>query len=140
VALSALDNPTSPPTPEELDATLGPAAHAWAELIADVRHHAGELNETWAFSSAKFGWSLRLVQQKRVLVYLTPQAGRLLVGVVLGEKAIAKATAAGLASARTVVVMDAAPRYAEGRGIRLPVETDEDLALAMELARIKIGR
>ncbi len=140
MALSAFDDPTNPPTPEGLDATLGPAAHAWTELIADVRLHAGELTETWAFASAKFGWSLRLVQQKRVLVYLTPQAGRLLVGVVLGEKAIARTEAAGLASKRTLEVLDAAPRYAEGRGVRVPVETEDDLAVAIELTRIKIGR
>jgi len=139
VALSAFDDPTRAPTPDELDSALGPAARLWPELIAAVRRDTGELTETWAFG-AKSGWSMRLVQKERNLVHMTPQAGRMLVGVVLGEKAIARAEAAGLASARTLEVAAAAPRYAEGRGIRFEVETDEDLAVAMELARIKIGR
>ena len=139
MALSAFDDPTRAPTPDELDSALGPAARLWPGLIAAVHCDTGELTETWAFG-AKSGWSMRLVQKERNLVHMTPQAGRMLVGVVLGEKAIARAEAAGLASARTLEVAAAAPRYAEGRGIRFEVETDEDLAVAMELARIKIGR
>ena len=119
---------------------LGPSARLWAELVAAVRHHAGEMtDERWVFG-AKHGWSMRLVGRERILVYLTPQARQLMVGVVLGEKAIAKAEAAGLASERTLEVVAAAPRYAEGRGIRLQVVTDEDLATAIELARMKVGR
>ena len=139
MALSAFDDPTRAPTPDELDSALGPAARLWPELIAAVHCDTGELTETWAFG-AKSGWSMRLVQKERNLVHMTPQAGRMLVGVVLGEKAIARAEAAGLASARTLEVAAAAPRYAEGRGIRFPVETDEDLVVVMELARIKLGR
>ena len=139
MALSAFDDPARAPTPDELDAALGHAARLWAELIAAVHRDTGDLTETWAFG-AKSGWSLRLVRKERNLVHMTPQAGRMLVGVVLGEKAIARAEAAGLASARTLDVADAAPRYTEGRGVRFPVETDEDLVVAMELARIKIGR
>jgi len=139
VALSAFDDPARAPTPDEVDAALGHAARLWAELVAAVHRDTGELTETWAFG-AKSGWSLRLVQKERNLVHMTPQAGRMLVGVVLGEKAIARAEAAGLASARTLEVAAAAPRYAEGRGIRFPVETDEDLVVVMELARIKLGR
>lgn len=140
MAFSAFDDPTHPPSPEELDATLGVAARSWTELVADVRRLAGELTETWAFAGAKYGWSLRLVRQERVLVHVTPQAGRMLVGIGLGEKAIAKAKAADLASGETLAVIAAAPKYAEGRGVRLPVATPADLAVAKELCRIKLGR
>ena len=139
MALSAFDDPARAPTPDEVDAALGHAARLWAELIAAVHRDTGELTETWAFG-AKSGWSLRLVRKERNLIHMTPQAGRMLVSVVLGEKAIARAEAAGFASARTLEVADAAPKYAEGRGIRFPVDTDEDLVVAMELARIKLGR
>jgi hypothetical protein len=88
----------------------------------------------------KTGWSMRLVHQGRILVYLTPQAGQALVSVVLGEKAIARAEAAGHLSASTREVIDAAPRYAEGRGVRIPMATPDDLSVASELVRIKAGR
>jgi hypothetical protein len=140
VALSAFDDPAHPPTADELEVVLGPAAPLWAELVADVRRHAGDLAETWGFSGAKYGWSMRLVGGTRNLLYLTPQAGVLLVGVALGDRAIANAEAAGLASARTLEIARAAPKYAEGRGVRMPVASDEDLAVAKELARIKLAR
>ena len=108
--------------------------------VHSVASRAGKVAETWHFGGAKYGWSQRLVQGKRVLVYLTPQAGQLLVGVALGEKAIAVAEATGLASARTREIVAAAPRYAEGRGVRFAVATDDDLAVAKELARTRLGR
>ena len=141
MALSAFDDPATPPTPEALAAALGPATTArWAALLDDARVAAGAVTETWSFSSPKAGWSMRILRGDRVLAYVTPQAGSMLVGVVLGEKAIAAATAAGLASARTLAVIEAAPRYAEGRGVRTPVDTDDDLEVAKELVRVKLAR
>jgi hypothetical protein len=140
MALSAFADPASAPTPNQLDGTLGSAAPRWEAIVADVRRLAGELDETWNYAGAKYGWSMRLVRKGRNLVYLTPQDGTLLVGVALGEKAIAAAEAAGFVSDRTRAIVEAAPRYAEGRGIRFAVATDDDLVVTHELARIKLAR
>jgi hypothetical protein len=139
VALSAFEDPDRPPSADELVAVLGPAAAYWDELVADVRGRAGEAVERWCHGGARSGWSCRLTLGERVLVYLTPQAGAMLVGVVVGEKAIERARAAGIASEATLAAVDAAPRYAEGRGVRVTVRTPHDLAMAKELARIKLG-
>jgi hypothetical protein len=140
VALSAFDDPLRAPTHEELATTLGPAARLWFELIAETGRLTDGVTEAWTFTSAKNGWSMRLVRGTRVLVYMTPQAGALLVGVVLGEKAIGSATEADAVSKRTLEVLAAAPRYAEGRGVRIHVRTEDDLAVANDLVRIKVGR
>ena len=140
MAMSAFDDPAAPPSPAELAAVLGAAAPRWPMLVDDVRAHAGEVTETWMFGGPKVGWSMRLLRGERVLVHMTPQTGRLLVGVVLGEKAIAAGTAAGLASERTLAIVEAAPRYAEGRGVRIAVETGDDLDVARELALLKLAR
>lgn len=140
MALSAFDDPATPPTPETLAATLGPAAAWWSALLDDVRAQAGEITEAWACSSAKAGWSMRVLRGDRVLAYLTPRSGSMLVGVVLGEKAIAAATAAGIVSERTLAVVEAAPKYAEGRGVRIAVASEADLEVATELVRIKLAR
>ena len=63
------------------------------------------------------------------MVHLMLQAGTFLVGVALGKKAIAAAEAAGIASVRTLEIVAAAPKYAEGRGVRYPVASDADLAV-----------
>ena len=140
MAPSVFEDPTGPPTPADLREVLGSAAQLWSQLIDDVRVHAGDLAETWNFAGTKYGWSLRLIRRERVLVHMTPLPERLLVGVALGEKAIATARASGLASERTLGIVAAAPKYAEGRGVRFEVATEDDLAVAKELARIKLGR
>ncbi|HEX5826097.1 MAG TPA: DUF3788 family protein [Candidatus Limnocylindrales bacterium] len=140
MALSAFADPARQPSPDEVDATLANAVPQWHALIDAVRDLAEGTTETWAFAGPTFGWSMRLVDRGRVLVYLTPQAGHALVGLALGEKAIAAADAARGISDTAREVLDAAPRYAEGRGIRFPMATDDDLAVAIELARVKLGR
>jgi hypothetical protein len=138
VALNAFDDPSHQPTPKELRAILGGASRFWSALVADVRRGCKGMTEHWNFG-AKFGWSLRLKHEDRILVYLTPRTGRMLVGVVLGEKAVNAARAAGKTSDATLALVAAAPKYAEGRGVRVEVGTDDELRVARELARIKIG-
>src|SRR5512138_3371030 len=115
MALSAFDDPARPPAPAELARRLAAAAPLWNALVAHVEKANPPVEEVWSFAGAKFGWSLPLVQKGRVLVYLTPQEGQLLVGLVLGEKAVAAAREAGIPPA-LLAAIDAAPKYAEGRG------------------------
>ena len=63
---------------------------------------------------------------------MTPCEGRFLASFALGEKAVAAARAAK-PSAAVLAVLEAAPRYAEGRGVRFQVRT---LALARQIAKL----
>lgn len=69
---------------------------------------------------------------------MTPQASCIQVGFVLGEKAARSAHAVGL-PAPVLELIDKAPRYAEGRGIRFPVATDADLSVVKHLLALKAG-
>ena len=136
MALSAFDDPARPPTPAAVRRCLGEAAPLWAELVAHVAGTCPPVEEVWNFAGAKFGWSLRLKRAERILVYLTPQDGRFLVGLVLGEKAVAEAAKRGLPPA-VLALLDAAPRYAEGRGIRLTIAPGDDLETVRHLVALK---
>jgi hypothetical protein len=74
-----------------------------------------------------------------VVLYMTPQVGQFLVRVVLGENAVAAAREASLPEA-VLAIIDGAPRYAEGRGIRVPVTSEDDLAPVRQLVAIKLAR
>jgi len=139
MALSALDDKTRRPEPAELGAVLAGSGVLWSRLVAHLADHHSPITEEWGFTSAKYGWSLRLKQKDRVVLYLTPQAGRFLAGVVLGEKAIAAAAARGL-SERAAAILEASPRYAEGRGVRIEVAGEDDLRVVEELVAIKLTR
>lgn len=136
MALSAFDDPARSPAPAAVRSRLGGAAPLWADLVAHVAGTCPPLEEVWSFAGAKFGWSLRLKRAERVLVYLTPQDGRFLVGLVLGEKAIAAASEKGLPPT-VLALLDAAPRYAEGRGIRLAIAPGDDLENVKSLVALK---
>ena len=59
-------------------------------------------------------------------------------GIVVGEKAAAAARQRG-ARKRVLALIDAAPRYAEGRGVRVPVTSREALRAVEELAALKMA-
>lgn len=136
MALSAFADKTHPPTDEDLATVLGPAYAPWSRLIGDVAAQIPGLACLWAFTSKGTGWGLRLRHRDRVIVYLTPCEGHFLVSFVLGEKAVIRARAAKLPG-ELLSAIDAAPRYAEGRGVRLHVRGVRQLASIVALARIK---
>ena len=136
MALSAFDDKWKPPDARAVARMLGKTAVLWDQLIAHVATRHAKLTELWAFSSAKSGWSLRLKSKERVILYLTPQEGHFLVSVVLGEKAVKAAHQSGLPPS-VLSLIDGAPRYPEGRGIRLSVGKRDDLSTARHLADVK---
>ena len=114
------------------------ASDLWNELVAHVAENDAPITELWSFAGARFGWFLRLRRKDRVVLYMTPQVGRFLVGVVLGEPAAEAALQSGLPEPVRALI-ESAPRYAEGRGIRFAVATSADLAAARKLAAIKLA-
>ena len=139
MALSVFDDKDTPPTNESLHDALGTAASAWTTLKKAVSQDCAPLQEEWGFAGAKFGWSLRLKRGKRVIVYLTPCKGHFLASFALGEKACAAAAAARL-PARILDLIASAPKYAEGRGVRIPVRSERDTAAIRTLVAIKLAK
>ena len=127
-----------PPKPEDLRALLGNAAPLWEAVISLVREGSPNLTEVWHFAGSKIGWSLRLVDDARILVYLTPREQHFTVGIVLGKKAVIAARRAGLTKAAAGII-DSAPVYAEGHGIRFQVKSSADMESLRELLAIKIA-
>ena len=137
-SLGAFGDKARQPTAAELTKVLGPAAPAWSALIGHIHRTYPQTVEQWNFASAKFGWSLRLRKADRVVLYLIPQAGRFLVGIVLGAKAVTAARIAAL-PARVLAAIEEAPRFAEGTGLRLPVEREGDLPAIHTLTALKMA-
>ncbi len=78
-----------------------------------------------------------MLRGKRTIVWLIPCEGCFKAAFILGDKAIQAARQSGL-SARLQKLIDEAPRYAEGTGIRLDIRTARDLAAVRKLAAIKM--
>ena len=136
MALSVFEDKSKEPDGPALQKVVGRAWSFWTALV-DAALTAGATKQVWNHAGPKFGWSLRILKHERVLIVLTPESGSFLVGVALGEKAIAKARTVGLPKAVEAII-DAAPKYAEGRGVRYRVKTARDLAAAKVLLRVKM--
>lgn len=133
MTMSALDEKARHPTEDQLRAVLGRSYGSWIKLLALIAERINPATEVWKFST---GWSLRVLHKDRVIVYLIPQQNQFLASFALGEKAVAAARAARL-SAAVLRIIDDAPRYAEGRGVRIPVRGSRQLTTLARLAQIK---
>jgi hypothetical protein len=98
------------------------------EQVPDVR-------VSWGFTNRATGWSLRVKRGERVLVYLTPTEGHFLASLGLSESAVAAAKDAKL-PASMLTIIDAAPAYAEGRGVRFTVKNSNDVSMVVRLAKL----
>jgi hypothetical protein len=138
MALSAFDDKTSPPNPRSLQTMLGRSGALWTRLAADLQKSFGPLTAEWNFAGAAYGWSMRLKKGKRAIVYMTPCHAHFLASFALGEKACRAAHDSAL-PAPILEAIDGARKYAEGRGVRIPVRNRRDLEAIETLAAIKVA-
>ncbi len=119
----------------------GRAGRLWSSLLAGLAADHGPLEERWVFTPKTGLWTLRLIQRgtKRTVIYLTAEETGFVAGLVLGERACGAAAGAGL-SAAMLAAIEGAPRYAEGRGLRVPVRTRSDAADVRRAAALKMSR
>ena len=129
---------TVEPTDQNLATALGPAKEAWDKLLADLAQEHGVSVLEWKCYSPKTGWSLRVMRKKRTIVWLSPALDSFTVLFILGDKAVQAARQAKLPK-RIITVIDDAPKYPEGTGVRLQVKTAGCLEILMKLAAIKVA-
>lgn len=108
----------------------------WHQLKAHVMASYPAATEQWTYSS--HGWSFRLSDKKRVIIYLLPRDGYFKAAFVFGQKATDTIMDSPVASA-IKDELNAAKVYAEGRGIRVAI-TDATLISDMQtLIAIKLA-
>lgn len=126
------------PSPQLVAKMLGTAQAVWDAIMDALRAEYGTLTSEWKVSKSDFGWMCVLKQKKRTVVYLTPEDGAVRVAVVLGERAAARALASELPDSVKVLITEARS-YAEGRGIRFPVRSVEELPNVTRLIALKMA-
>lgn len=129
---------TSPPTPDEVTAALGPTASVWKQFVDWMEQEKGVTTEEWKSDAPKYGWSLRLKRKDRTIVYLAPCDHCFRVAFVLGDRAMeaARYTRFPRKVAETIA---ASPHYGEGTGVRLIVKKPTDLPPIRLLTEIKLA-
>jgi hypothetical protein len=125
-----------PPTEEKLNAVLGSASPLWSGIVRAVEEMVAPLDRQWKPSKSAFGSMCLLQHKKRTLLYLTPDTEQVWVAIVLGERAYDLAMASSIPGAIKKRLSEARP-YAEGRGIRFPVNSLSDIPVITRLVEFK---
>ena len=128
---------SSMPTIKDLETALGSTYKLWKNCIDFTKHVYPEVVEEWNYSGDKFGWSFRLKDKKRVLVYLLPRDKFFKVAFMFGQKAT-DAIFESPISENIKSEIRSAKVYAEGRGIRVDVKNKSVIHDIEKLIEIKI--
>lgn len=130
------DKEKTPDAPA-LKKALGSTYKLWQELEQfALAAHAQSLPE-WNYS-AKYGWSLRIKDKKRVIIYLLPRDGFFKAALVFGQKATDEVLSSNVSEDIKTELQNARP-YAEGRGIRIPIKNSRQIPGIKMLVDIKIA-
>ena len=132
MALSAFDDKLKKSGAGDLKKMLGRTSAHWDNLTTHIAAEYAPPDETWNFAGANWGWSLRLKQKKRTVLYLTPLEKHFRVGFVLGGKAVKAAHESDL-SESVLAIIDEAKKYAEGYAVIIEVKTKKKSKAFKEL-------
>ena len=124
------------PTSTELTLELGDTYYLW-KLIEDYVHvQYPKYIDEW--NCTKNGWSFRIKDKKRAIIYFLPREKYFKVAFVFGQKATDVIMKSDIA-AEIKKELDAARVYAEGRGIRIDIKNDKVVNDVKKLITIKLG-
>ena len=123
------------PAQEDLERCIGPAFSIWEEIRCYVLSKNPDVVEEWHTSGKKYGWTFRIKDRKRAIVYFIPTLNSFKLGFVLGGKATDKALTSTIDS-KIKDIIRAAPVYAEGRGFRIDwhdIKNTEDIKVLLQI-------
>jgi hypothetical protein len=126
------------PADEDLKVMLGSTFKAWERLSRHTMSAFPAAAGAWSYPSEKYGWSYRISDKKRVLIYLLPRNGYFKAGFVFGEKAFREIMESNV-SKQIKDDLSSARVYGEGRGIRIEVRNLQGIKDLEKLIDIKIA-
>lgn len=132
-----LDKNTKPST-HDLEHGLGETYPIWESFEAFTLENHPNATCEWNFSGEKLGWSFRIKDPKRVLIYLLPRDNFFKAAFVFGQKAMNQILESDIAASIQTALQDAKP-YAEGRGIRIDIKDPSIIEDIQKLIKIKIS-
>ena len=126
------------PSGDDLKISLGKTYELWQRTTEFVaRKYSGAIEE-WNYPGEKYGWSFRMKDKKRAIIYLLPRNGFFKVALVFGQKATDSILVSRI-SEEIKEELKSAKVYAEGRGIRIDVKNKAVLKDIFELITIKLA-
>lgn len=126
------------PSASDIAAVLGPVTSVWNDFVHWMADAGAPAQEWKSVYVNKYGWTLRLKNRKRNIVYLSPCEGCFRVAFLLSDKAMEAVRHTPFPKTISDLLANA-PRYPEGTGVRLIVHSERDLEPIRKIAEIKMA-
>lgn len=136
--ISIFIDKTVKPTDKDLADRLDSKYKLWQRIHDLVLSKYPNGLAEWNYSGLKYGWSFRIKDKKRAIIYLLPRDQYFKVAFVFGDKAVSKIMESGI-SKDIKTEINQATKYAEGRGIRIDVKNDSVIFDIEQLIDIKLN-
>ena len=126
------------PVEDDVKQALGHMYKFWEELKKyTLGKYPGGIEE-WFYAGKKYGWGFRIKDKKRAIIYLGPRDKYFLASLVFGGKATDQALRSNI-PAEIKSIIESAPVYAEGRGVRFEVRDGKYINDIKTLIDIKLA-
>ncbi|MDM8159714.1 DUF3788 domain-containing protein [Labilibaculum sp. K2S] len=136
--ISIFTDKAAEPTPKDLREQLASLYPLWEQIAECVRKKYPNPKEEWNYPGKNYGWSFRLKDKKRAIVYLLPRQGYFKVAFIFGQKATDQIMAGDI-DAAIKEDLAGAKKYAEGRGLTTEVRNAKPINDIEKLIDIKIA-
>jgi hypothetical protein len=137
MALSIFDDKSKKPSDKDLSDALEDRILLWNNIRDFVLKEFPDADDERHYSGKNYGWSCRLKDKKRVIIYLTPYDGYFKASLVFGEKATLDAIDSDL-SKDIKEIINSAKVYAEERGFRIDITNEDIIEDIKKLIKIKL--
>lgn len=124
------------PSDEDLSCALMETSMFWFDFKRFVYELYPKATEEWNYS--KYGWSFKIKDKKRAIIYLLPRDKFFKIAFVFGQAAYSEIMESDICL-EIKNELQHAKVYAEGRGIRIDVKDSSKHKDIEKLIRIKIA-
>lgn len=128
---------TTEPNDELVQQLVGETYSLWNEIRTKLHAEYGDLHEEWKYYGKKSGWTLKKYLKKRNLFFFKPYDGYFMIAFVFGDKAVQAVEESDLPVSLKTELREAR-KYAEGRGLRLDIQSPEQVDYIIKLVDIKV--
>ncbi len=134
---SIFTNKTEMPDDIAVSKALGDMFNVWMNIRDYVPTVYSNAIEEWNFPGKNYGWSFRIKDKKRAIIYLLPKDKYFMVAFVFGVKATGESLSSGI-SKDIKAIIESAKVYAEGRGFRIEVRNESIMSDIKKLIDLKL--
>ncbi len=136
--ISIFIDKTNKPDQKDLIKALGKTYKLWEDIIKLVNLKYPNAISEWNFPGQKYGWSFKIKDKKRAIIYLLPRDKQFMAAFNFGQKDFEKIMDSNISEV-IKHSLESAKVYAEGRGIRIEVKNQNPLKDISQLIDIKLA-